>query len=480
MATEEKSSQGEDNGQTLPPMTPAKRKRFQQMFEHANVQMRQENFDYATTLFSQAVLGDPGNPMYVQGFLANLKQKYNNNKKGAGMAFLSSAGKKGMVKKAQMQKNWLAVIQNGIEVLKLNPWDTGTLTAMATACDELGASEAQLHYLKVALEHDSNDVEINRICARALKDLQRYDEAIACWHRVEKAKPGDEEATRAIAGLAVQKTIDKGNYVQNPGNKGIIDRDGGPELTPEQRLEREIRRSPKSIEKYKELAELYTREELFEKAAEVYNRALQIAKGDIELTERLEDVQMRDVRKQLADAETQYKESGSPADKQRAENLKRAVFERELEFIEKRVQRYPNSLPYKFQLGARYQLAGRYDEAIAEFQQSRNDPKYRGPSVLALGQCFQRIEKYALAMKHYEEAIQEIPDRDADNKKKALYLAGKLAVYLGDFDTGDRYLTALAGMDFRYKDVSTLLDKLTELRENSGPQGDDEPQGPSQ
>ena len=31
-------------------------------------------------------------------------------------------------------------------------------------------------------------------------------------------------------------------------------------------------------------------------------------------------------------------------------------------------------------------------------------------------------------MKHYEAAIQEIPDRDADNKKKAMYLAGRLAL----------------------------------------------------
>ena len=45
----------------------------------------------------------------------------------------------------------------------------------------------------------------------------------------------------------------------------------------------------------------------------------------------------------------------------------------------------------------------------------------------ALGQCFQEIKQYRLAMNNYESAIHEIPDRDADNKKRALYRAGRLA-----------------------------------------------------
>ena len=81
------------------------------------------------------------------------------------------------------------------------------------------------------------------------------------------------------------------------------------------------------------------------------------------------------------------------------------------------------------------------------------------------GQCFQQIKQPRLAINHYEMAIQEIPDRDASKKKEALHLAGKLSIALRNLDAAEKHLTALAGMDFNYKDVSALLDKVAELRD---------------
>jgi hypothetical protein len=49
----------------------------------------------------------------------------------------------------------------------------------------------------------------------------------------------------------------------------------------------------------------------------------------------------------------------------------------------------------------------------------------------------------------------------------ALYLAGKMAMALKDFDSGEKHLTMLAGLDFAYRDVSALLDKIAGLRDNA-------------
>ena len=113
-------------------------------------------------------------------------------------------------------------------------------------------------------------------------------------------------------------------------------------------------------------------------------------------------------------------------------------------------------------------LTKRYPEAIQQLQIAKNDPRRKGACLLVLGQCFQRIEQYRLAMNHYESAIQEIPDRDAENKKKALYFAGRLAMALKDIAAAEKHLTTLAGLDFTYKDISALLDKVAKLRENPG------------
>ena len=176
--------------------------------------MAGENYDYATVLFSQCVLGDPENKAYVQGFLGNLQRKYGNNKKGATLAQFKEFGARTAMKKALAQSHWEDVLKHGLAVLKINPWDVATLTAMASAAEGIvplygGAefSECQMLYLKTALEANSKDPEVNRLCGIALGKRRQFDQAIACWHRVEQARPDDEEPKRAIAGLAVEKTI---------------------------------------------------------------------------------------------------------------------------------------------------------------------------------------------------------------------------------------------------------------------------------
>ena len=383
-------------------------------------------------------------------------------------------------KKAAGQKDWPGVIKAGLDALKLNPWDVPTLTQMAHACDEMGLHDVQLAYLKMAQEAKPKDPRVNELCARALRQVGDYDQAIACWHRVQKAKPNDEEAERQIASLTVEKTIAKGGY-EDPDrtSESLRSRQqqqqqrkptaAAADVTPEKRLKREIARHPDDIDKYIELGELYISREDFDKAEEVYAQAFEASDGDEDVRERWEDAQMRRLRQKVARADREAKRSGSEEAKTRFAELKKELNAKELEVHQNRVKRYPNNLSFRYDLGLRYQMNGRYNDAIAEYQQARNDPRRRGLCMLALGQCFQQIKQYRLAMSHYEEAIKEIPDRDANNKKLALYLAGRLATAMKNLDVGEKHLTTLAGLDFSYRDVSTLLDKIAQMREN--PQG---------
>lgn len=461
--------------------SPAKRKRLQQCFEHANVQMQQENHDYATELFTQCVAGDPGNFIYLQSFLSNLKKKYNNNKKGSNLAFIQGRGARSGAKKAASQQDWHGVITAGLEALKLNPWDVATLTQMADASNQMGNRDCQLAYLKTAQEANPKAPHVNRLCAIALREMGQFDQAIACWHRVEQAKPGDEEAARSIASLAVEKTIAKGGY-EDPNRTSeslrgqqqqTSTQTDAAHLSPEKRLEKEIARHPDDISKYQELAELYISHEQYDRAVDVYARAFEASDGDEEVRERWEDAQLRHLRQRVDRADRMAKRGDDDEAKQRFEELKRELGTKELEVHQNRVKRYPNNLTFRYDLGLRYQMNGRYNEAIAEYQQARNDPRRRGLCLLALGQCFQQIKQFRLAMRHYEEAIQEIPDRDSQNKKLALYLAGRLAAAMKNFDVGEKHLTTLAGLDFSYRDVSTLLDKITQMRENASGSGED-------
>ncbi len=456
MATEER-----------PEMSPAKRKRLQQCFEHASRQLAQENHDYATELFTQCVLGDPGNLVYLQNFLGNLQKKYSNNKTGSKLAQFKARGDRSAIKKSKQQQDWEGVIKHGLEVLKVNPWDVAALTAMADACEEMELEDVTLVYLKMALDARPKDPDVNLQCAKALRARQQFDQAIACLHRVEQVRPDDEEIQRLIADLAVEKTIHQGGYEDAEGGKKKTAGKTAQQqaLSEEERLEREISREPKKMSHYVQLADIYLRDDKYDKAEEVYARAFEASGGDPDIRDRWDEVQMRGLRYKVIIAKRKSDETGSDEAKQEYKRLRKKQVEKELEYFKGMVEKFPNNLTYKYELGLRYQVNGLYSEAIKEFQQAKNDPRRKGACLLCLGQCFQQINQKPLAMTHYEMAIQEIPDREASKKKDALYLAGKLAIYRSDLDAAEKHLTTLAGLDFNYKDVSELLSKVAEMKE---------------
>jgi tetratricopeptide (TPR) repeat protein len=438
------------------PVPPAKRKRLQQCFEHGSKQMAQENYDYATEMFAQCVRGDPANEIYVDNYLANLKKKYNNNKTGSKLSQFKERGSRNAVKKALAQEQWDEAISHGLKVLAVNPWDKHTLLAMATAARKMADDEPEMLYLKSAWEAAPKDPDICEQAADALAERGEFDQAVAALRRVLEARPDSEEINRKISSLLVEKTIAKGEYGET--DEATVRSRRGPQqpqriLSPEEKLRRRIAQDSEDRSAYYDLAELLIAKEDYNQAAEVYAQALEALGEDTDLSERMEDVELRSLRQQITNAEN----------KETRGQLLQDLWRKELEVYKTRSERYPNDLRFKYQLGIRYQRVGEYNEAIKQFQQARNDPRRKGICMFYLGQCFQQIKQYRLAMSHYGTAIEEIPDRDADNKKECLYKAGKLAMALKDKRTSMKHLTRLAEMDFTYKDVSDLLDKLGDM-----------------
>jgi tetratricopeptide (TPR) repeat protein len=453
------------------PISPAVRRRLQLCLEAGGKASAQGSFDYATEMFTQCVKGDPANKIYAQSFLANLQKKYNNNKKGSKLAAIKGAGDRASLKKASLQKNWTGIIESGMEVLKLNPWDLNALSSMAQACEMLEFEEAELVYLKGALDANLNDPDLNRQTAKALARQGRFDEAIVCWHRVEKAKPKDVEAGRAIADLTVEKTIKHGKYdTSETSNEAKLSNheDTATTLTPERQLERAIAKNPEDVNNYLQLAELHRSKDRPEDYEHWLNKALEVSGGELSIRERLEDLRVSRLREQ---AETARRRATSEKTQEAIDLYSRFRAELnnlEIEVIRSRVDRYPQNAAHKYDLAIRLQRAGKFADAIPLYQASQKDPTRKGVVLLRLGECFAQIKQYKLALSNAQAAVGEILDRDEDNKKQALYLAGKLAFALKEYGQAEQNLTQLAGLDFSYKDVAALLDKINGLRDSGG------------
>jgi len=229
---------------------------LQQYFEHGSRSSAQGNFDYADRMFTQCVVDDPSNPIYVGSFIGNLHKKYNNNKTGAKLASVRGAAIKTSVKNSARKKDWKVVITGGLEMLTLNPWEVSVLWEMANACEQLRFDECQVIYLSSAIDADMREPEAIRRLARALARQGKYDWAIGCWTRVLQAKPNDEEAQREIS-----------FHAEGEGSARAL-------TSPEQQLERKIAKEPVNLWLYFELADLYLHQERFEKVGSVLERAL--------------------------------------------------------------------------------------------------------------------------------------------------------------------------------------------------------------
>lgn len=454
-------------------ISPAVREKLQQLFAHGNKQMSIASFDYANEMFTQCVLGDPANVIYLKTFLANLKRKYGDKKKKGVFSFLSGSAKKAAASKKPDQ-----VFKAGIEALKANPWDVDALLSTGAACEDMGYHDVAVEYYRAAVESDPTNFEANRTCAFALRDIAAFDEAKACILRILKAKPNDMEAKKFFNDLETLKTIHKGKYssgdsaqvrdaAQNQSQGGIAEDEDvmGRKLSYIEQVERRIKKNPRDIANYIELAQHFYQGGDYEKSEEYYVKVVEISERASDMVERLLDTQKQKLHMKVLALKEEFEKTRQESTKNEFYATKEEYDKKNMELALHRIQYHPNHSGYHYEYGILLQQQKSFKEAIGEFQLAKADLSRKGDCLLALGQCFQQIKQYRLAMTHYQEAVEALSD-ESENKKKALYLATKLAMALDDYETAEKYGLQLATIDFSYKDLGELLDKVAQKRQN--------------
>ena len=194
-------------------------------------------------------------------------------------------------------------------------------------------------------------------------------------------------------------------------------------------------------------------------------KALAASGNDLKVREHVEDRQLRWARHRLHLAEKRLAEEDSVDNRQAVEHLRAAQLKREIEVYAARTTRYPENVTWKYELAMRLKAAGNHSEAIRYFQDVLQDARRKGAVALELGECFQKIRQYPLAMRNYQVAVESLTDREQELRKRALYRAGVLAAGLDDIDSARKYLSTLAELDFGYRDVAQRLDKLTPAKD---------------
>lgn len=468
--------------------------RLQQGYASALELMEQPAYDvdHVHDLLAECVIRDPGNVLYVDALLDNLDRKRDSDKQSSRSQVYTS---KGTLEKAIAGQNWKQVLRLGPEFLKKNPRNIPALKAMAQACQANQYDRAEVRYLQNALDAEPNDIELNRRTAHLLAKLKRFDEAIACWRRVEDADRCDTEASCMIANLTLEKTRHQ-ELSEEEGQQGdtenvALESAGAVEmaiqqarsnpgrpaedqneprklvLTRRQELEQAIINCPENEDTYLQLADLYLSE------GRTYDAQRTLAKAHSVcdhpgILNRLEDVNMLRAEELVKIAEQQAAEEGTAEAREQVEKLRNEQASLEFEIFKSRCERTPDDNSLKFQLGVRLKRLGNFREAIDRLKAGLEVPEHRVVASLEIGEILQRYQQFPKALQCYRQAAQLASGdpTSEEHRKRALYRAGTLATTMRLTDSAEQYLGELVRMDADYLDTKPRLDKLTEMSEN--------------
>ncbi len=224
------------------------------------------------------------------------------------------------------------------------------------------------------------------------------------------------------------------------------------------------------IEDYgEEIAEaaFYARQGLFDEARGILERLQSLFPDDEDISQRLTDIGQMPVGAGLEDRtpEPAFKETAMPEEALEIEELSEPVLDSDVldifnEFkkgLEKELEEEDYETHYN--LGIAYKEMGLIDDAIREFQASRNDPKRFTHSSNMLGICYIEKGLYPLAVEVLMNAIDKMEDRDESYWAMKYDLADAYEKNGNMKEALDTY-TTVYGWNSKFRAVSEKIDQL--------------------
>lgn len=453
----------------------AKRRIALECYKTGTQALAKSNFDYAVKMYSKSVELVPDNLLYRQVLRGAERQMYRNNGKGAAMASMRLIGVRAKVKKAKLQKSWRDLDQAAEEGLTINPWDISFNSEVGEAAVQLGYDEVAVFGYEKAAEMDPSNKDLLSNLALAYEKRARFSDAVVCWERILQMEPLHVFARSKITQLNAQATIHQGDFdrplqaiepmvgYEESVTGGAGDRNAAaPGESIETDLRHAIRKNPTGITNYMKLAEFYRRENRLDDSVQIYQKALEVSGGDPNISERLEDVQLEQVRRNR-DLARQMATS-NPQDstvQQQYAGLAKEVAQQEITVLSRRVDRYPQDMKLKYELAQLYYQVGKYPQAIPLLQKAAKDPRLEAQVAVSLGKCFLKEHRNELAEFQFKTAVGKLnPSEHEKTLVECQYLLGRLAEASNRRDEAIQRYNEVISLEYDYKDARTRLETL--------------------
>ena len=354
------------------------------------------------------------------------------------------------------------------KLLCQNPLDADNIEAAVKAAEAAGRADHAAISIEAAYECSNQDTSLLERVATYYTMAKRWDKARDAYRKLSEMKPGDQRVMQMLKNAEAQATINSGwdetagkkggfqNLIANKeqaakldaANKAVVSGDDA-ELLIQEKL-KQIEAEPKNMNARRALARIYIQGKRYYEAIEVLQQAIEVSGTmDPELDRMLSQTKVQYYDQQIEALRADGRED-------EAVNLEGEKNQFVFDDLAARVERYPNDLHLRFELGRLYYTYGYYDDALTHLQLAQKSPKDRLWALYYLAMCFLSQGQTDMGVMQLEAARDALPTMD-DLKKKVVYQLGLCAESAGDLAKAYQYYKDVYSSDVGFEDLSERM-----------------------
>ena len=384
---------------------------------------------------------------------------------GAKLGYMMARQKiMGLVKKGQGAE---AMVE-AEKLLCQNPLDADNIEAAVKAAEAAGKADHAAISIEAAYECSNKDSSLLERVATYYTMAKRWDKARDAYRKLSEMKPGDQRVMQLLKNAEAQATMNSGwvetagkkggyqNLIANKeqaakldaANKAVVTGDDA-ELLIQEKL-KQIEAEPKNMNARRALARIYIQGKRYYEAIDALQQAIEFSGTmDPELDRMLSQTKIQYYDQQIE----ALRANGQEED---AVNLEGEKNQFVFDDLAQRVERYPNDLHLRFELGKQYFTYGYYDDALTHLQLAQKSPKDRLWALYYLAMCFLSQGQVDMGVMQLETARDAIPTMD-ELKKKVVYQLGLCAESTGDLAKAYQYYKDVYSADVGFEDLSERM-----------------------
>ena len=384
---------------------------------------------------------------------------------GAKLGYLMARQKiAGLIKKGKAAE----AMAEAEKLLSQNPLDADNIEAAVKAAEAAGKADHAAITVEAAYECSNRDPALLERVATYYTMAKRWDKARDAYQKLSELKPGDQRILQLLKNTEARATMNEG-WEQSVGKKGgfqnlIANKEQAAKLDAAnkavvtgsdaealiQEKLKQIEAEPKNMNARRALARIYIQGKRYYEAIDVLQQAI-AASGtmDPELDRMLSQTKVQYYDQQIEALRAEGRE-------EEAVNLEGEKNQFVFDDLAQRVERYPNDLHLRFELGKQYYTYGYYEEALTHLQLAQKSPKDRLWALYYLAMCFLAQGQTDMGVMQLETVRDAIPTMD-ELKKNVVYQLGLCAEAAGDLEKAYQYYKDVYSSDVGFQDLSERM-----------------------